>query len=472
MFRKPVRLLVGLALVGLLGVVAVAPAGATARAQSSTTQGITKDEIDVVALVADLDGLTAKGFNLPPKLTTGNLLKKWQAYADAYGPINGRKVVVKPAVWDPVDNTTFDKACTQATQDNKPFVVVNGNGYRQSSVGCITVDNKTPMFYGEAVYGDLQKASGNRLVSLGVPAEANAATTAAMTAKANLVPKTAKIGILDSNEPGLKAAGDALAVQLGKQGYNVVKTIEVNGLSADTTKINQDSAAAVATFKAAGVDTVFMVNPFTSTTGYYQEAQRSNAGFKTILMDSASSLCTQFGASRTPAEVVGSPCITTWDTRAVPTKDAIKKDNAFEAQCRKDFDKALGETSQAGVPSGDLTVGPVTYTEDVAPNECTIMSVLLPAIKAAGKNPTWDKVYKNILASGKGAAAYMSNGEGQFTKTKPYYATQVHVQNLATATGTTPKDANGVTFNGCPVPVNCWIPQLVNNQEWYPVVTK
>jgi hypothetical protein len=124
------------------------------------------------------------------------------------------------------------------------------------------------------------------------------------------------------------------------------------------------------------------------------------------------------------------------------------------------------------VPSGDLTAGGVTYTEDVSPNECTIMGVLLPAIKAAGKNPTWDKVYKAILASGKGGAAYMSNGEGQFTKTKPYYATQVHVENLATASASTAKDANGVTFNGCPAPVNCWIPQLVNNQEWYPVVQK
>ncbi len=68
------------------------------------------------------------------------------------------------------------------------------------------------------------------------------------------------------------------------------------------------------------------------------------------------------------------------------------------------------------------------------------MSVLLPAIKKAGKNPTWDKVYKNILASGKGAAAYMSNGEGQFAKGKPYYATQVHVENLQTAAG---DDAEG-----------------------------
>ena len=471
MIRKPIRFMAGLALVGLLGVVAIAPASATTHSQSSA-QGITDKEIDIVALVSDLDGLRSKGINLPPKLTTGNLLKRWQGYADAYGPINGRKVVVKPAVWDPIDATTFDKACTSATQDNKPFVVVNGNGYRQSSLACITVDNQTPMFYGESVYDQLVKASGNRLVSLGLTAESNAATTTALLKKGNLVPKTAKIGLLSGNEPGIKAAGDAMEAELKKAGYNVAQKVEVNTLNADPTAQNREAAASVATFQSAGVDTVMVFIPFTSNQGFYQEAQRTNAGFKTFIVDASSSMCTQFGASRIPAEVVGVPCVTTWDTRATAAKDGVKKDNAFEAKCRSDFDSFAGEKSQAGVPAGDITANGVTYTEDLPPNECTIMSVLLPAIKKAGKNPTWEKVYKNILASGKGGAAYMSNGEGQFAKGKPYYATQVHVENLATASGSTPKDANGVTFNGCPVPVNCFVPQLVDGQEWFPVVQR
>ena len=470
MFRTPARLVAGLALVGLLAAAAAMPASATTRRQSDT-QGITDDEIEVVALVADLDGLRSKGISLPEKLTTGNLLKKWQAYADAYGPINGRKVVVKPAVWDPIDATTFDKACAQATQDNSPFVVVNGNGFRQSSLACITVDNQTPMYYGESVYDDLVKASGNRLVSLGLTAESNAATTASLIKKGGLVDKGTKIGILSGNEPGIKAAGDALEKELKKSGYDVVSKVEVNTLNADPTAQNRESAAAVATFDAAGVDTVFVAIPFTSNQGFYQELQRSGSDISTYILDASSSLCTQFGASRIPAEVAGTPCITTWDTRAVSTKDGVKKDNAFEAQCREDFDAALKETSQPGVPSGDLTAGGVTYVEDLSPNECTIMRTLLPAIEKAGKNPTWDKVYKNILKSGKGGAAYMSNGEGQFAKNKPYYATQVHVAELNTANAQTAKDANG-TFNGCPVPVNCFVPTLIDGQEWFPVVQR
>jgi hypothetical protein len=34
-----------------------------------------------------------------------------------------------------------------------------------------------------------------------------------------------------------------------------------------------------------------------------------------------------------------------------------------------------------------------------------------------------------------------------------------------------PQDANGVTYNGCPMPISCFVPQLVNGREWFPAVT-
>ena len=75
-----------------------------------------------------------------------------------------------------------------------------------------------------------------------------------------------------------------------------------------------------------------------------------------MLVDAASSLCTQFGAAAAPATAVGPgmPCVTTWDT-VRPAKNAVKKDNAFEAKCRKIFDAGFDETSQPGVPAGDIT---------------------------------------------------------------------------------------------------------------------
>jgi hypothetical protein len=116
-----------------------------------------------------------------------------------------------------------------------------------------------------------------------------------------------------------------------------------------------------------------------------------------------------------------------------------------------------------------VTVNGVTYAGDMSPNECTIASVLLPAIKKAGKNPTWEKVHANLLATTSAPAAYMSNGKGGFDKNKPYFANPVmHFETVAGASGDTAQDANGL-FNGCATPANCWIPDLVDGQEWFDV---
>jgi len=97
--------------------------------------------------------------------------------------------------------------------------------------------------------------------------------------------------------------------------------------------------------------------------------------------------------------------------------------------------------------------------------------LLLPAIKKAGKDLTWAKVYKNLLATTKAPGAYMSNGEGGFSKKKQYFANEVHLMALNAASASTPKDAAGL-FAGCPAPVNCFVPQLIGGKEWFPLTTK
>ncbi len=62
------------------------------------------------------------------------------------------------------------------------------------------------------------------------------------------------------------------------------------------------------------------------------------------------------------------------------------------------MDAALNETTQPGVPAGDLTdANGQTLTEDLAPNECVMVDLFMQALKKAGKNPTTDKLYDAIL---------------------------------------------------------------------------
>ena len=51
---------------------------------------------------------------------------------------------------------------------------------------------------------------------------------------------------------------------LKKRGYDVVSKVEMNGLASSLGVLARESGAAVDTFKAAGVDTVFNLQSFTA----------------------------------------------------------------------------------------------------------------------------------------------------------------------------------------------------------------
>jgi hypothetical protein len=201
--------------------------------------------------------------------------------------------------------------------------------------------------------------------------------------------------------------------------------------------------------------------------------EKNNLNFKVFAVDGQASTCTPFSAMRAPATAAGTTCITAWDARVAPTKDAIKPDTAFEARCRKQYDGARPVPSLPGGGSGQLDVDGVKYEQDIVPNECTIVSLLLPAIEKAGKNVTWDKVYKNLLATKKGPAAFLSEGEGGFGKNKPYFANPVmHFTVMVAPDGNAPQDANGFFPGGCVIPAPCWVSQEVEGKEWFPISGK
>ena len=467
MFRTQTRTaMIASTIIALLGVALVAPTGTASGAVTrSAIQGVTDDEIQIVAIVPDLEELRASGAPVS-RTTPADYEKRSQLYADAFGPINGRKVVVKQVGWNPIDPTSLTKACAEATQNTEPFAVVHQAGYQMSAVPCITVDNKTPFITGDPGYKIIQKASGNRLVTLGIGAEVMGTAAANYIDGHKAISKKAKIGILSNNEPAVKAAGDSVEARLKKLGYNVVSKVELNGLAADFGLLNRESSAAADTMKAKGVDTVINANSFLSVVGFWQEAQRTGMELTAFAFDGQAGACNLDGARFAPSEV-NIKCLSFYGTRALPDKSGIRPDTPFEAKCREQFDKAFNEKSYPGVPNGDYEAGGVTYVEDFAEDECTIMNLLLPAMKKAGKNLTWDKTFSNLMKVTNGDVASHSDGHGSFSKNKPYFYDQVHIVERSAASANTPVDANGTTFNGCPIPRSCWIPVLTDGKEWF-----
>ena len=459
------RVLTVLAAFGLVSSVMAGPAAA------ATVQGVTATSITIPVIVPDVDQLVRLGVTQSTN-KTADFTKKFTAMVKAFGPINGRTVNVVQVPWNPIDVTSFDKACISATRDAKPFVVVNGTGFQSSSIPCITVDNKTPMVDGDLVNQAVFKASGNRLITIDPPAEVIAANVVKYIVKTSLIPTTAKIGILSNNVSSIKSASDQLSKDLKKAGYNVVSTVEENGLAADSTLLTTQSAAAAGTFKAAGVDTILYPQSFSAgITGYLSEAAKIGYNPKLYVLDGQANSCTPFSPSTAnPATMAGATCITFWDSHSVATKDKIKPDNAFEAKCRAAYDAELGVKSLNGGSSGAVIVGSVTYQAEFSPQECMIANFLLPAIKAAGKSLTWDKVYKNILGMTKLDTAYMNNGTAGFGKNKPWLAVPTYHTQVAVVNNSNSKaDANGL-FQGCAIPRNCWIPLVpAGGTEWVKV---
>ena len=94
MIRRSARaVVVGLAVAGLFAAVSI-PAGAHTRASvPAAQQGVTKDAIEIILVIPDIDALKAKGIS--SNSTNESFATKFTAYVDAFGPINGRKVNVK-----------------------------------------------------------------------------------------------------------------------------------------------------------------------------------------------------------------------------------------------------------------------------------------------------------------------------------------------------------------------------------------
>lgn len=436
----------------------------------ATDTGVTDDSIKVGVLVADLDGLRSQGIDLPEKLTTDNLASRWINTFDewnAEGGINGRTIEPVVVTWNPIDPASFEEACNEATLDEEVFMVVNANGFRGGALPCFTVDNDTFFFFGETTDESTIEASGSNLVVLSPPSEVSAATAAQVAIDDGFVEEGDRVGVLSGNEPAIKAGGDVVASAMEDAGFDVTK-IEVNNLQADTTAINQETAAAVGTFEAENVDFVFVMLPFTNVSGFFSEAGESGSRFEYMIVDVASSACTAFGASRTPPEAAGAPCVTAYGTWALPDGAGIREPNEFEVECREKWDEQYSEESYPGVPSGDdiTTSDGRTLTNDFAQNECTMLPLIRQALEDAGEDLTHESLHEAFLGIGAGPAALLSDGEGSFGPDKPYFADNMHAVQLVVNDPDAALDTNGETYNGCPVPVNCWVPITGN---WFPI---
>ena len=432
------------------------------------TTGISGNTIKIGVAVADLDGLRASGFSLAPALTTKNLSKRVTTYFDewnAAGGINGFMIEPVVVVWDPVKPATAQKVCDDITINTPVFAFVNSSGMGAKYIECIAAAG-VPTFYGEVAP---QSAHDTGVLTTIAPsAEVNATAGIDAAIADGQIAKGASVGILTGNGPEHVAATAAAKTAL-EANNNKVTVVAVNTLGGDTGVTSTESAAAINTFKAAGVANVVNAVQFTSATGFWDGAAGNNWNF--TFLDVASAACTAFGAKSLKPSAVGGICYTTFGDN-VNSAGSLATETTFEKECRAHFDAMStadfdGATSYPGVPSGETRTLPdgTKVSSDYAPVDCTFSNVIKLALEKAGKDLDRGSFMKAVRSLGDVPIALASNGKGNAAEGKTYLATLLHGVKLTAAPTGTAKNATG-TYNGCAIDVQCWVPA---NATWYPI---
>jgi len=432
------------------------------------TTGVTDTAIRIAVAVSDLDGLRAAGIALAPALTTTNLSKRVTSYFDewnAAGGINGRKIEAVVMTWDPVKPATAQKVCDDATINTPVFAFMNTNGMGAKYIECIAKAG-VPVLFGDNAPQSAHDTGW--LTSISPSAETNASAGVAAAVKAGQIAKGAAVGILSGNGPEHVAAVSAAKTILEANG-NKVTVAQINTLQGDPGIQNTESAAAVNTFKAAGLANVVIALQFTASGGFWDNA--AGNGWKFTFLDVASSMCTAYGAKSLKPSAVGGICYTIFGD-STTSDGKLRAETDFEKECRAHFDKISandfgGVKSTPGIPSGETRTMPdgTKASSDAPPNECTLSNVLKLSLEKAGKKLTRESFMKAMRGLGSLPIALGSDGKGSQSTGKTYLADFIHGDKLTAAPTGTVKNANG-TYNNCPADIQCWVPV---DAVWYPI---
>jgi ABC-type branched-subunit amino acid transport system substrate-binding protein len=440
---------------------------APAEEPTASDVGITESTISIGVAVADLEAVRAMLPGVVPEtLTTDHLFDRWKVFMDDIneaGGINGRTIELVRLVWNPLDQTSFDALCAEATIDNELFAVLNGTGLSSIARECIFAAG-VPILYGDVL--TQAEFDTGLAISLVPPTEVMAAAGAKQWIENTDAAAGSTVGLLANNTPGGTAAGDAAQATLEDAGF-VVERADLNSVSGDNAAINEEGATAVGNFVAAGAVHVLVATPFTENTGFWTKAAEAQLPF--TLLDVSSSGCSPFGLSADrAATAVGSSCTTAFDHSTDGT--AIRADSEFEAACRANFDENFteyyGGPSSPGVPAGRVLtdVAGKVLNSDYTPQECSLSNIIKLGLEAAGVNPTRASFIEAIQNLGDVPLALIGGGTGTFAPGKPFAANAVHVVKVTKAAADTAADANGL-YNGCAAPVNCGV--VIS--DWTPI---
>ncbi len=190
--------------------------------------GTPKPCVKLGFLVSKIGGLDASGFALNLRGDIEKVINAYVAYQNKHGGLNGRTIVPFFRVVDPVDNSDQLQACTELTQDQKVFAVIDtASLIFANSQTCFIRDNKTPLLHGYAESEAFMEAGKGYDVSQTRSLDRIAIEWADEIGKLKFLTGGEHVGILEDNcEPSHSVVQKLLIGGIAKYKPASVKTYE------------------------------------------------------------------------------------------------------------------------------------------------------------------------------------------------------------------------------------------------------
>ncbi len=425
----------GLAAVAILSVFATACGSSKATApKSTTTQGATdgKNTASATGVTADTIRI---GFSYPDlgplksflHLDNGPYDKMIQAIVDGVnqgGGINGRKLEVTIAGFNPVNAPEGLAACTKFTEDKTVFAVLGGFKDNVHNL-CVVQKHKTILISG---YGSdynatiLKQAQAPWATWSSSDERSLKATVKALDAVNKL--KGHKIAV-EGQTPESQPLVEMMNQTLKDAGHSVTDSTVNDVLATDIPAFNKQDKIISQRFKDQGADVLFVVG------GTVRPGNYDAVGWHPSVFVTQTSLVTAGVATDSVSQfpfvgAVGN----SRDPDAGFNSDAMK-------QCRAAYKKASGIEILDAV--GDHGVDPATGNVGMT-QVCSALMIFVEAAKKAGANltpATWKKGLESIGSIALPIAPTSSFGPGKYDAADTFQLEQ-HDKRW-TLTGTIPE---------------------------------
>ena len=333
----------------------------------------TKPCVKLGFLIAKIGGLDASGFALNLRGDISEVIDAYVTYQNKHGGINGRPIVAVKRPTDPVDQGDQNQACTELTQQEKVFGVIDtASLIFANTQQCFIRDNKTPLVHSYAESEAFMDAGQGYDVTEVRSLDRIAVEWADEIGKLGFLKGGEKVGVLEDNcEPSHSVVDKLLVGGIKKYKPASIKTYESDCTAASA---QAQPPGLQQQMCIDGVTHVLLATSFVAAQTFLQSADGGPCGsgprkYKYMASDYSLLASDLFTRNFSKSQFDGSLAITNQFT-------GIAKPSAQNAFCSKIL-------KDAGLPGMDNT-----YPHADAAAICDYFFIMVKNAQAAGADLT------------------------------------------------------------------------------------